>query len=64
MNRSNAAMIVNLRISARGGRLDPSVVSRMTQAVVGALLPDPSPTRPPATAAALQHSHAPGETAA
>lgn len=63
MNRSTAATTVNLRISASSGRLDPAVVSRVTSAVVDALVPC-SRYEPAPGAAALQRPLPPTETAA
>ncbi len=63
MNHSIASPTVSLQISARSGRLDPAIVGRITEAVVGALS-DHTPPERPAPSNVSQPSKRPAETAA
>ncbi len=64
MNRSSASPAVTLRISAEGMRLDPRVVGRVAEAVVGALGDHTRPRYPAQARIESVNSNRPAETAA
>jgi len=64
MNRSSASPAVTLRISAEGMRLDPRVVGRVAEAVVGALSAPDGPASQPPHGAISAAAARPAETAA